>query len=441
MTSRRLRPRAGRRISRRNFLKAAGGTAATLAASQAFFCSGAHIAHASGPEVRGAKLGFIALTDAAPLFVAKEKALFAKFGVPDTEVIKQASWGATRDNLVLGSEGNGIDGAHILTPMPYLIGAGKVTQNNVPTPMYILARLNLNGQCISVAKDYAEMRVGLDTGAFKAALERKRASAKSIKAANTFPGGTHDLWIRYWLAAGGIDPDKDIETITVPPPQMVANMKVGTMDCFCVCEPWNLQLVHQGIGYTAITTGELWDKHPEKSLAMRAAWVDKYPKAARAILMAVLEAQQWCEKPENHLELASICAKRQWINCPVEDIADRMQGTFDYGIAGKVVAKSPHIMRYWNDFASYPFQSHELWFITEDIRWGKFEPNVDAKALIGKVNREDLWREAAKELSLAEAVVPRSTSRGKELFFDGKVFDPEDPEAYLKSLPIKRVEV
>ena len=97
----------------------------------------------------------------------------------------------------------------------------------------------------------------------------------------TFPGGTHDLWIRYWLAAGGIDPDKDIETIMVPPPQMVANMKVGTMDCFCVCEPWNLQLIHQNIGYTAITTGELWNKHPEKSFGMRAAYVDKYPKAAQ----------------------------------------------------------------------------------------------------------------------------------------------------------------
>src|SRR4030095_8359433 len=110
------------------------------------------------------------LTDAAPLFVAKEKGLFAKYGVHDTEVIKQASWGATRDNLVLGSEGSGIDGAHILSPMPYLISAGKVTQNNVPTPMYILARLNLNGQCISVAKEYADVKVGVDASPFKAAL-------------------------------------------------------------------------------------------------------------------------------------------------------------------------------------------------------------------------------------------------------------------------------
>ena len=432
--------RGCQRITRRHLFKLGGGTVATLAAANASVLGGAHSAEAAGPEVTGAKLGFIALTDAAPLFVAKEKGMFAKYGVPDTEVVKQASWGATRDNLVLGSEGGGIDGAHILSPMPYLISTGKVTQNNVPTPMYILARLNLNGQCISVAKDYAEVKLGVDATPFKAALEQKKASGKAIKAANTFPGGTHDLWIRYWLAAGGIDPDRDIETITVPPPQMVANMKVGTMDCFCVCEPWNLQLIHQGIGYTAITTGELWGKHPEKSLGLRAAWVDKNPKAARAVLMAVMEAQQWCEKPENAAEVASICAKRQWINCPVEDILDRVKGTFDYGLPGKSIENSPHKMRYWGDFASYPFQSHDLWFITEDMRWGKLEPTLDAKALIRQVNREDLWREAARELSLPAPNIPASTSRGKETFFDGKMFDPDNPADYLKSLSIKRLE-
>src|SRR5881394_470326 len=425
-------------ISRRAFLKASAGTAALLGAAQAQFPSGA-LAQAAGPEVKGAKLGFIALTDAAPLFVAKEKGIFAKYGVPDTEVQKQASWGATRDNLVLGGEGNGIDGAHILTPMPYLISAGKVTQNNQPTPMYILARLNLNGQCISVAKEYSEIKVGVDTKPFKTALDAKKASGKAIKAAMTFPGGTHDLWIRYWLAAGGIDPDKDIETIVVPPPQMVANMKVGTMDCFCVCEPWNLQLIHQDIGYTAITTGELWGKHPEKSFGMRAAYVDKYPKAAKALLMAVMEAQQWSDKAENKQELATIMGKRQWMNCPVDDVYDRSAGKFDYGIPGKVVENSPHIMKYWRDFASYPFQSHDLWFLTEDIRWGKYEVGFDTKALIAKVNREDMWREAAKEMGVAASDIPASKSRGKETFFDGKVFDPENPAAYLKSLSIKRV--
>jgi len=427
-------------LSRRELLKTVSGTAALLAAAKLNFPAGA-FAQGAGPEVKGAKLGFIALTDASPLFAAKEKGIFAKYGMPDVEVQKQASWGTTRDNLVLGSEGNGIDGAHILTPMPYLISAGKVTQNNQPTPMYIMARLNLNGQCISVAKEYEDIKVGVDTSPFKVALDKKKASGKAVKAAMTFPGGTHDLWIRYWLAAGGIDPDKDVETITVPPPQMVANMKVGTMDAFCVGEPWPGQLVHQGIGYTAVNTGEIWSKHPEKSLGMRAAWVDKNPKAAKAILMAVMEAQQWADKMENKEELATIMAKRQWINCPVEDIADRAKGKFDYGNAGKVVENSPHIMKYWRDFASYPFQSHDLWFMTEDIRWGKYEASFDSKALIGKVNREDMWRDAAKTLGVAASEIPASTSRGKETFFDGKVFDPENPAAYLKSLAIKRVEV
>ncbi|MER2264935.1 CmpA/NrtA family ABC transporter substrate-binding protein [Methylobacterium oxalidis] len=421
--------------TRRSLLKGAAAALSVTAAARLALPGGA-FAQGAGPEVKGAKLGFIALTDAAPLFVAKEKGIFAKYGMPDVEVQKQASWGTTRDNLVLGSEGNGIDGAHILTPMPYLISAGRVTQNNVPVPMYILARLNLAGQCISVAKEHMGDKVALDAKPFKAALERKKAAGKSVKAAMTFPGGTHDLWIRYWLAAGGIDPDKDIETIVVPPPQMVANMKVGTMDCFCVCEPWNAQLISQGIGYTALTTGELWKDHPEKAFAMRASWVDKHPNAAKALLMAVMEAQAWCDKPENRDELAGIVAKRQWINVAVTDVVDRMKGTFDYG-DGRKVTDSPHIMKYWADNASYPYQSHDLWFLTEDIRWGKFDPTTDTKALIGKVNREDLWRDAAKTLGVAS--IPTSTSRGKETMFDGKVFDPADPGAYLASLGIKRV--
>jgi nitrate/nitrite transport system substrate-binding protein len=421
--------------SRRAVLKAAVATAA-LGGAQALIPRPLHASIAK-PETPRAVLGFIALTDAAPLIIAKEKGLFAKHGMPDVEVVKQASWGTTRDNLVLGSQGNGIDGAHILTPMPYLISAGKVTQNNVPTPMYILARLNLDSQCISVAAEYAALEVGLDARPFKAALEKKKAAGKPVKAAMTFPGGTHDCWIRYWLAAAGIDPDKDIETIVVPPPQMVANMKVGTMDCFCVCEPWNEQLKNQKIGYTALTTGELWAKHPEKSLGMRADWVDKHPRAAKALVMAVQEAQMWCDELENRREIAQIVAKRQWIGAPYADLVDRLEGKFDYG-TGRVVADSPHIMKYWRDHASYPYQSHDLWFLTENVRWGKLTGKEDFGSLIGKVNREDLWREAAHELGVPAAQIPRTKSRGLEKFFDGKVFDPEDPGAYLASLAIRR---
>ena len=423
-------------ISRRDVLRI-GGTAALFAAIRTAFPSGVHAA-SSGPEVGKAILGYIALTDASPLVIAKEKGLFAKHGMPDVQVAKQASWGALRDNLGLGSAANGIDGAHILTPMPYLIATGKVTQNNQPLPMYILARLNLDGQAISVANEYAHLELAADAKPLKQALEAKKAKGQEGKAAMTFPGGTHDLWIRYWLAAAGINPDKDIQTIVVPPPQMVANMKVGTMDVFCVGEPWNAQLVNQGIGYTAVSTGELWSKHPEKSLGMRADWVDRNPNAAKALLMAVMEAQQWCDRMENKQEMCEIVGRRSWFNVPVADILPRVMGDYDYGL-GREVRSSPRLMKFWRDFASYPFQSHELWFLTENIRWGKFDPNLDTRALIEQVNREDLWREAAKTLGVAAAEIPASPSRGKESFFDGKVFDPENPAAYLASLEIKHV--
>jgi nitrate/nitrite transport system substrate-binding protein len=429
-------------ISRRDLMRQASATAATAALMSAVKATfpGGVFAQGAGPEVKKATLGFIALTDAGALFVAKEKGLFAKHGMPEVEVAKQASWGATRDNLVLGSENNGIDGAHILTPMPYLISTGKVTQNNVPTPMYLMARLNLDAQAISVAQEYKDLGVTTDATPLKAAFAKKKAEGKEVKVAMTFPGGTHDLWIRYWLGAAGIDPDKDLATIVVPPPQMVANMKVGNMDAFCVGEPWNEQLVNQGIGFTACTTGEIWAKHPEKALGMRAAWVDKHPNAARALLMAVMEAQQWCEKMENKQELAEIVGKRQWFNVPVPDIIGRLKGDVNYG-NGRVATGTKQYMKFWSDHASYPFKSHDAWFVTEDIRWGKFEPSTDIKALVDKVNREDVWRDAAKALSLPASDIPATSSRGKETFFDGKVFDPADPMGYLKSLSIKRADV
>lgn len=427
---------------RRRFLKqstVALGGAGVAAASMMPSLGTAGSSGGNGAlETRNAKLGFIALTDAAPLFVADEKGFFAKHGMTGVDVLKQSSWGTTRDNLVLGSSRNGIDGAHILTPMPYLIATGAMTPNNQPVPMYILARLNLAGQCISVGREYADLKVGVDASEFARALAEKRAGGNEVRAAMTFPGGTHDLWIRYWMAAAGIDPNADISTIVVPPAQMVANMRVGSMDTFCVCEPWNEQLIRQNIGYTANTTGELWHNHPEKAFGMRADYVEQNPNSARALVKAIMEAQIFCEQPENIEEVARICSRRRWINAPYEDIINRMKGHFDYG-TGRVVENSPHRMRYWHDQASYPFKSHDQWFLTENIRWGYLPKGLDTKALVESVNREDIWRAAAAELGIDKADIPESSSRGVETFFDGKVFDPENPQAYLDSLAIKRL--
>jgi nitrate/nitrite transport system substrate-binding protein len=429
---------AGSRMSRRSLLKGAAGAAALLAAARANLPAGA-FAQGAGPEVAGTRLGYIALTDAAPLIIAKEKGFFAKHGMPDMDISKQASWGATRDNMMLGTKANGIDGAHLLRPKVHLYTTGKVTQNNQPLPMYTLLNLNYDCQGLSVSNEYKDLKVGIDSSPLKAAFAKKKAEGKEVKAAMTFPGGTHDLWIRYWLAAGGIDPDKDVSTIVVPPAQMVANMKVGNMDCFCVGEPWNEQLVNQDIGFTAATTGELWFKHPEKVLGMRADWVDANPKATLAIMMATMEAQQWCDKMENKQEMAEIIGRRQWFNVPVPDIIGRIKGDINYG-RGRVEKGTKLLMKFWGEGGevSYPWKSLDTWFVTENIRWGKFEPTTDIKGLVGKTNRSDLWIAAAKTLGLKDVV--SGDMRGKETFFDGKVFDPADPTAYLKTLSIKRIE-
>ncbi len=299
-------------------------------------------------------------------------------------------------------------------------------QNNQPLPMYTLLNLNEDCQAISVSNEFKDLAVGTDAGALKEAFAKKKASGKDVKVAMTFPGGTHDLWIRYWMAAAGIDPDKDVQTIVVPPPQMVANMKVGNMDAFCVGEPWNEQLVNQGIGFTACTTGELWFKHPEKILGMRADWVDANPKATLAILAAVMEAQIWCDKMENKQEMAEIIGRRQWFNVPVPDIIGRIKGDINYG-RGKVANGTNLGMKFWGKAgeASYPWKSLDAWFVTENIRWGKFETNTDIKALVNRTNRSDLWSEGAKLAGLTGT--PTGDSRGVEKFFDGKTFDWNDP--------------
>jgi nitrate/nitrite transport system substrate-binding protein len=423
-------------LARRDFLKL-GAASSVAFLAKSMFPSGVH-AQGTGPEVKGTKLGYIALTDAAPLIIAKEKGIYAKYGLPDMDIAKQASWGATRDNMALGTKANGIDGGHILRPKVHLYSTGKVMQNNQPLPMYTLLNLNEDCQGLSVSNEYKDLPVGTDSSALKEAFAKKRASGKDVKVAMTFPGGTHDLWIRYWLAAAGIDPEKDVSTIVVPPPQMVANMKVGNMDAFCVGEPWNEQLVNQNIGFTAATTGEIWFKHPEKVLGMRADWVDANPKATLAILAATMEAQIWCEKAENKQEMAEIIGRRQWFNVPVPDIIGRIKGDINYG-RGKVAKGTNLGMKFWGEKgeSSYPWKSLDAWFVTENIRWGKFEANTDIKALVNKTNRSDLWIEVAKLAGLAG--YPTGDNRGVEKFFDGKVFDWNDPQAYLKSLGVKKM--
>jgi len=386
------------------------------------------------PETTSVELGFIALTDAAPLIIAKEKGFFAKQGMTGVELKKQTSWAVTRDNLELGGNRGGIDGAHILSPMPYLLTTGAISKSKNPVPMVILARLNTQGQGISVSNEFLAAKLKVKSANLPQVVAKKNSSGDKFKAAVTFPGGTHDLWMRYWLAANGIDPNKQADLVVIPPPQMVANMQSGTMDTFCVGEPWNERLVNKKLGYTALQTGELWKEHPEKAFSMRADWVKKNPNATLRLLMAVQQAQKWADNPANTNELATILAQDKYVKASVADLLPRLQGTVDYG-DGRIVKNSPYKMKFWANNASFPYKSHDTWFVTEDIRWGYLPKGTDIKGLVNKVNRSDLWRQAAKANGYGNG--PAGDSRGVEVFFDGVRFDANNPKAYLNTVKIK----
>ncbi len=425
------------RLSRRQVLAigiaATAGLTLQLAGSLSLAPAQAQTAPGK-PETTSVDLGFIALTDAAPLIIAKEKGFFAKEGMPGVELKKQTSWAVTRDNLELGGSRGGIDGAHILSPMPYLLTTGAISKSKKPVPMSILARLNTQGQGISASKEFLGAKLQIKAGNLKKVVAEKNSKGDKFKAAVTFPGGTHDLWMRYWLAANGVDPNKQADLVVIPPPQMVANMQSGTMDVFCVGEPWNERLANKKLGYTVAQTGELWKQHPEKAFSMRADWVKKNPNATLRLLKAVQQAQKWADNPANTRELARILAQDKYVKATVEDLLPRLQGTVDYG-DGRKVKNSPYKMQFFANNASFPYKSHDTWFVTEDIRWGYLPKNTDIKGLVNRVNRSDLWRAAARANGYKE--IPSSDSRGVETFFDGVKFNPANPKAYLDSLKIK----
>lgn len=402
------------------------------------------VAAGDAPETTAIKLGYVPIVESAPIIIAQEKGFFAKYGMTNVEVAKQANWASARDNVTIGSANGGIDGGQWQMPMPHLITEGIIT-NGEKVPMYVLVQLNTQGNGIAISGMHAGKGLGLDiTNAADYIKGFQTTNGRKFKAAHTFPNVNQDFWIRYWFAAGGVDPDNDIDLLAVPSPETVQGMRTGTMDAFSTGDPWPYRIVNDQIGFMSGLTAEIWPYHPEEYLAIRADWVDKNPKATKAVLKAIMEAQQWCDDPNNRAELIQIVSGRNFFNVPPNILQGPYVGKYEMGDGKPAIDDFKKGPLYWKDdrgSVSYPYKSHDLWFLTETLRWGFHNgaiADIDtAKKIIDKVNREDLWLEAAKEAGFSD--IPTGTSRGVETFFDGTQFDPENPEAYLNSLAIKRI--
>ena len=403
---------------RRTLIKT--GAAAALTGLLPGLQPAARAATLGKPEMEEVKIGFIPLTDCAPVVMASVLGFDKKYGV---KIIpsKQASWAAVRDNLLTG----GIQFADVLYGLIYGVQLGV---GGPKRDMAMLLTINRNGQGITLSDQLA--KAGITTGPelAKAVLAKKR----TYTFAQTFPTSTHAMWLYYWLATYGINPMTDAKEITVPPPQMVANMRVGAMDGCCVGEPWNAVAIAQQVGFTAATSQEVWPDHPEKVLGTTAEFVQKYPNTTRAVMAAVLEACKWIDASDaNRTKMAETIAAPGYVNTKVETILPRILGNYANGLGKSWHDKHP--MTFYEDGqVNYPWLSDGMWFLTQFRRWGLIKTDPDYLAVAKAVNRVDLYSEVAKAVGVP---VPTTSMRSSKLI-DGVVWDGKDPKAYAHGFKI-----
>ena len=414
------------KTSRRTFLKtaaAAGSGAATLMAGLPGGWVGGAYADDS-PETKTMRFGMIALTDCAPIVMAHELGLFKKFGI-DSVVSKEASWAVIRDKLSIGEN----QATHMLIGMPFASTMGLA--GSPVKPMVIPWLLNRNGQAITLNNKLKQAGVKTPK-ALKPFADKAKASGEPLTFAMTFPPGTHAMWMRYWLASGGIHPDKDVTLITIPPAQMVANMKVDKMDGFCVGEPWNNRAIADGIGFTATTTQKMWKDHPEKVCAFTEEFATKNPKTVKAVLKALHLASQHLDKMDNRPAAAEIISRPTYINCPPEIILERLMGKYNYG-DGRT-EQDPNYMIYSDRQCNYPQPIYGTWWLTQFRRWGMVKGVPDYAGIVKKVIRPDIYLEAMKDMGVSAKVAEQQ----KVTLFDSTL-DASDPEKYALSFPVNGV--
>lgn len=368
------------------------------------------------------RLGFIPLTDCSPIVMAKELGLFKKYGV-EVVVTKESSWANVRDKILTGE----LDGAHCLYSMPFSVYTG--VGGKAGSEMMIAMMLSVNGQAISLSNDFCG-KVGFkQINKVAPVVAAKLKAEKEVTFAMTFPGGTHDLWLRNWMALGGLN-QKAVKIITIPPPQMVANMKVGNMDGFCVGEPWGGVAVKQGVGFTQIASQDIWKDHPEKALVVNKEFSSKRKADLVKVMKAVMEACIWLDNPANRKKAAAIIGRAPYVNAPADVIESRLMGDYNLGCnQGTEVYDKDYMLFHKGGTVNYPRKSYAIWAMAQFVRFGYLKEAPNYKAIADKLVLQDLYEEVAKSMKVK---IPTDDMKPFSLTMDKTVFDPSNPAAYLK---------
>ncbi|MDC8758230.1 CmpA/NrtA family ABC transporter substrate-binding protein [Janthinobacterium fluminis] len=383
--------------------------------------AGAWVAGSDKPERETVRVGFLPLTDCASLVMAAVLGFDRRYGIK-IELRREASWAAVRDKLGSGE----LDAAHALYGLVYGVQMGI---GGPQRDMAVLMNLNHNGQAITLSRALAGQ--GAVDGASLAGLMRARPRAYTF--AQTFPTGTHAMYLYYWLAAHGIAPFRDARVVTVPPPQMVANLDAGHIDGFCAGEPWGHQAILDGVGVTAATTQQIWPDHPGKALGTRREFAAQNPHTCRALIAAVLDAGKWIEASvANKRRMVEVIAAADYLNTGRGAIEERILGHYQNGL-GKRWDDANSLKFHREGAVNFPYLSDGMWFMTQHRRWGLLKDEPDYLGVAGAVNQVALYREAAVMTGTA---LPAGLMRSATLI-DGKVWDGSDPAAYAASFDIQ----
>jgi nitrate/nitrite transport system substrate-binding protein len=372
------------------------------------------------PELNSIDVGFMALTDSASLIVAATQGFAQPYGL-NINLQRQPSWASLRDKLVSGE----LQAAHSLYGLVY---AAQLGIGGPAKDMAVLMGLNQNGQSINLSSTLQNQGVITPE-----ALDRRtHQSGTKLTFAQTLPTGNHAMWLYYWLASQGVHPLEDVDSVVVPPPQMVEHLKAQRIDGFCVGEPWGASAVNQHLGFTLATSQTIWPDHPEKVLGCTLEFVQQYPNTARVLIMAVLEASRFIEESlDNRRSTAQMLSGSEYVNAPVEDIEARLLGEYSDGLGN-----------HWQDHhavsfhrkgeVNMPWLSDGMWFMTQFRRWGLLREDPDYLGVASQVQQLALYRRAAEALDIK---VPATALRSSQLI-DGKVWDGSDPAGYARSFKL-----